>query len=114
MAKSKLKAALDREKGRDIRLEKQRKKEKAALKRKEKKAESDEDGDSDQEEDVNEGGVRLNGGAEQVVNVRKTREGKKVVAEEAEWETEEEEGDSDADVDVDEDDMIERPAVCHQ
>lgn len=47
MAKSKLKSALDRHKGRDYKLEKQRKQEKAAAKRKAKKVEEEAGEESD-------------------------------------------------------------------
>jgi len=106
MAKGKLLSALDNFKGRDIKLEKQRKKEKEARKRKEARKQDKETGD----EEV--GGVEL---AQEEVNVngkakeeKKDKKGKKdkksngdakVVEEEAAWETDEseEEGSDDED-----------------
>ena len=118
MAKSKLKAALDAHKGRDFKLEKQRKLEKEARKRKQAKG-----GEEAEVEDKDEeaGGVELeeveivNG---KIVVDKKEKKGKKgkkekkekktngaaKEPEEAAWETEESE-----DEDEDED---EQPVVC--
>jgi rRNA-processing protein EBP2 len=52
MAKSKLKSAIERHKGRDIALEKQRKLEKAAHKRKQAKAEQQEEEEEEEEDEV--------------------------------------------------------------
>ncbi|KAF2260366.1 Ebp2-domain-containing protein [Lojkania enalia] len=107
MARSKLRAALDNHKGRNIKLEKQRKKEKAARKRKEKNNPTAEDIDDDDSED---GGVEID---EQVVREAngKPKKGKKMSTEELEWETEQSEGqDASEEDDDDEDEMPERPA----
>jgi rRNA-processing protein EBP2 len=104
MAKSKLKSALDNEKGRNIKLEKQRKQEKEAKKRKEKsKPEA-------VEADVEDGGVPLD---EVEVKVNgKAKSSKKVsksapAVQEPEWETD---GSEDEDG-SDDDEMAERPAL---
>jgi rRNA-processing protein EBP2 len=105
MAKSKLKSALDNEKGRNIKLEKQRKQEKEAKKRKEKnKPEA-------VEADVEDGGVPLD---EVEVKVNgKAKSSKKVnksapAVQDPEWETDGSEDEDDSD---DDDDMPERPAL---
>ncbi|KAH8702760.1 eukaryotic rRNA processing protein EBP2-domain-containing protein [Phaeosphaeriaceae sp. PMI808] len=107
MAKSKLKSALDNEKGRNFKLEKQRKKEKEARKRKEKNAPQVE------EEDVEEDGgvpldeveVKVNGKA------KKSKKDKKSApaVEEPEWETDGSESEDGSD--DDDDDMPERPML---
>jgi rRNA-processing protein EBP2 len=106
MAKSKLKSALDNEKGRNIKLEKQRKQEKAARQRKEKnKPQTD-------EEDNEEGGgvpldeveVKVNGKAKKQKKAGKPAPSVK----EPEWETDGSEDEDDSD---DDDDMPERPAL---
>lgn len=105
MAKSKLLSALDRYKGRDIKLEKQRKAEKDARKRKRVKKEEEEDSDEDEEV----GGAALNGPKEEKRNGAKGKKGGKAngvekgAEDEAQWETDEDEGDEDED-DEDEDD----------
>lgn len=117
MAKAKLKSALDQYRGRNIRLEKQRKKEKEARKRKEQNTPAEEvDGAED------EGGVSLIEETEIKAN-GKDKKGKKngvkksaAVVEQPEWETDEsdegEEGDSDEDGDEeDDDDMPERATI---
>ncbi|KAJ4290327.1 rRNA-processing protein EBP2 [Kalmusia sp. IMI 367209] len=107
MARSKLKSALDNEKGRNIKLEKQRKQEKDARKRKEqKKPEGDADSDA-------EGGVQLVEKSTAKSN-GKAKKGKAngvkavVPAEEPEWETDDSE---DEDASEDDDDMEEQPAL---
>lgn len=102
MVKSKLLSALDRHKGRDIKLEKQRKAEKEARKRKRaRKAEEGEEGDSDEDEEV--GGVALNGPKEEKRNGAKGKKGEKAngvekgAENEAQWETDEDESDEDED-----------------
>lgn len=105
MAKSKLKAALDNEKGRNIKLEKQRKKEKEARKRKEKNKPLS--GDEEDEED--EGGVPLDEVEVKVNgNAKKSKNEKKVKAANAEAEPEWE---TDGSEDDEEDDDDERPAL---
>lgn len=106
MAKSKLKSALDNEKGRNIKLEKQRKQEKEARKRKERNKPQVE------EEDVEEdGGVPLDE-VEVKVNgkSKKSKKDKKAAptVKEPEWETDGSEDEDDSD---DDDDMPERPAL---
>ena len=99
MAKSKLLSALDKYKGRDIKLEKQRKAEKEARKRK--RARKEEEGDSNEDEGV--GGVALNGPKEEKRNGAKGKKGGKANGvekgpeDEAQWETDEDEGDEDED-----------------
>ncbi|OCK93242.1 Ebp2-domain-containing protein [Cenococcum geophilum 1.58] len=99
MAKSKLLSALDRHKGRDIKLEKQRKAEKDARKRK--RVRKEEEGDSDEDEEV--GGVALNGPKEEKRNGAKGKKGGKAngvgkgAEDEAQWETDEDESDEDED-----------------
>jgi hypothetical protein len=105
MAKAKLKKILDVRQGRDIALEKQRKKEKAAEKRKAKNAPAVEDDDEAGGVPLDEVEVKVNGKAKESKNGKKAA---KVTEKEAEWETEgsqDEEDDSE-----DEDDMEERPA----
>ena len=99
MVKSKLLSALDRYKGRDIKLEKQRKAEKEARKRK--RARKGEEGNSDEDEEV--GGVAPNGPKEEKRNGAKGKKGGKVnemekgAEDEAQWETDEDESDEDED-----------------
>lgn len=98
MARSKLKSALDNEKGRNIKLEKQRKQEKEARKRKEQK-QADEDDDSEEE-----GGVAVVQEKIAAKNNGKAKKGKangvKATApEEAEWETEDSEDEEASDDD---------------
>ena len=94
MAKSKLLSALDRHKGRDIKLEKQRKAEKEARKRKRARKE-----ENDEDEEV--GGVVLNGPKEEKRNGAKGKKGGKANGvekgpeDEAHWETDEDESDED-------------------
>ncbi|KAF3039617.1 rRNA-processing protein and EBNA1-binding protein ebp2 [Didymella keratinophila] len=105
MAKAKLKKILDARQGRDIALEKQRKKEKAAEKRKAKNAPAVEDDDEAGGVPLDEVEVKVNGKAKDSKNGKKAA---KATEQEAEWETEgseDEEDDSE-----DEDDMEERPA----
>lgn len=105
MAKSKLKSALDQYRGRNIRLEKQRKKEKEARKRKELNGAGIEDTDDEEE-----GGIALDAEVETKAPVNgkagknKSKKGilKKPVEEEPEWETENSE-DDELDGDDDED-----------
>src|SRR4051812_25865686 len=113
MVRSKLKVALDRHKGRDIRLEKQRKKEKEARKRKEsRKQEREENSDEDMQDEEG-GGVELDDIVQAKTNGKvkkgKTMEVAKAVEDEAAWETAESEEDYDDD---DDDDMPEKAAVC--
>ena len=99
MAKSKLLSALDRYKGRDIKLEKQRKAEKDARKRK--RVRKEEEGDSDEDEEI--GGAALNGPNEEKRNGAKGKKGGKAngvekgAEDEARWETDEDESDEDED-----------------
>jgi rRNA-processing protein EBP2 len=108
MARSKLKSALDNHKGRNIKLEKQRKHEKEVRKRKEKKNPEGEDDDS-----AEEGGVQLGDVAEAKFN-GKSKKGKangvKAVAakDEPEWETD---ASDDEDASDDDDDMPERAVL---
>ncbi|KAF3042942.1 rRNA-processing protein and EBNA1-binding protein ebp2 [Didymella heteroderae] len=105
MAKAKLKKILDARQGRDVALEKQRKKEKAAEKRKAKNAPAVEDDDEAGGVPLDEVEVKVNGKAKESKNGKKAA---KATEKEAEWETEgseDEEGDSE-----DDDDMEERPA----
>lgn len=109
MARSKLKSMLDNDKGRDFKLEKQRKQEKEARKRKGTKGSAENDG-SDAE-----GGVPLDEVEKKVVEKSngKAKKGKTNGAKaaapiaEPEWETE----DSEDDGSDDDDDMEERPAL---
>lgn len=99
MARSKLKSMLDNEKGRDFKLEKQRKLEKEARKRK---------GQDKAEDDETKGGVPLDEVEKKVVE--KKEKGKKGKAngakaapvQEAEWETDDSEEDSEDDDELDE------------
>ncbi|KAH7139090.1 eukaryotic rRNA processing protein EBP2-domain-containing protein [Dendryphion nanum] len=111
MAKTKLRSALDQYRGRNIRLEKQRKKEREARKRKELNGE----GDESEIDDGEEGGVVLdapaetNGkvnGAAKKNKAKKEKKGilKKAV-EEPEWETE------GSGAEDDDDDMLDGPAL---
>lgn len=102
MGKAKLKKILDARQGRDIALEKQRKKEKAAEKRKAKNAPAVEDADEDGGVPLDEVEVKVNGKAKESKNGKKAA---KATEKEAEWETEGSEEESE-----DEDDMEERPA----
>ncbi|KAF2873765.1 eukaryotic rRNA processing protein EBP2-domain-containing protein [Massariosphaeria phaeospora] len=114
MGKPKLKSALDEHKGRNFKLEKQRKKEKAARKRKENNQPLKEDtGDEDVDVEVDEdedGGVQLDNAVDVEVN-GKAKKGKKSslkaapAVKEPEWETDESEGEDD------EDDMPDRLAL---
>jgi rRNA-processing protein EBP2 len=106
MAKSKLMSALDNYKGRDIKLEQQRKKEKEARKRKQARKGSKE------VEDKEEGGVQLeevevvkaNGKAKKDKKEKKSNGVKKPTEEEAGWETDESE-------DEDDDSIAEQTAI---
>jgi rRNA-processing protein EBP2 len=108
MARSKLKSALDNHKGRNIKLEKQRKHEKEVHKRKEANKPEGEEDDS-----AEEGGVQLDDVAEVKTN-GKTKKSKangvKAAAakDEPEWETDASEDEDESD---DDDDMAERPAL---
>ncbi|KAF2009085.1 Ebp2-domain-containing protein [Aaosphaeria arxii CBS 175.79] len=119
MAKTKLKSALDQYRGRNIRLEKQRKKEKAARKRKE--LNNPEEAASDDGED---GGIALESQVQEELNKsakkeKATKNGatKKKAAKaaaaaepaEPEWETDEDENEEGSD--VDDDDMPDRPTI---
>ncbi|EOA87423.1 rRNA-processing protein EBP2 [Exserohilum turcicum] len=115
MAKSKLKAALINQQGRNIKLEKQRKHEKEVHKRKQKGAESKAQKDGD-EEDAEEGGVavpldeveaKLNGKAKK--SDKSNKEAKSAPAvKEPEWETD---GSDDDEEDDSDDDASKRPAL---
>lgn len=109
MAKSKLKSALDNEKGRNIKLEKQRKQEKDARKRKEKNQPQVEEQDDDEDGGVplDEVEVKINGKAKDSKKAKKNKKPAPIV-EEAEWATDESE---DEDASDDDDDMAERPAL---
>lgn len=102
MAKANLKKILDARQGRDIALEKQRKKEKAAEKRKAKNAPAVED-DEAGGVPLDEVEVKVNGKAKDSKNGKKAA---KATEKEAEWETEGSEDDDSED----EDDLEERPA----
>jgi rRNA-processing protein EBP2 len=109
MAKSKLRSALDQQKGRNFKLEKQRKKEKAARKRQEKHAAPDaQDNEDDGEGD---GGVPVPLDEVEVKVNGKTKKSNKngvkpaAAAKDPEWETD------GSDTDDDNDNMAERPAV---
>tara|TARA_R110002003_G_scaffold248_2_gene17643 strand:+ start:48172 stop:49149 length:978 start_codon:yes stop_codon:yes gene_type:complete len=106
MAKSKLKSALDNEKGRNFKLEKQRKQEKEARKRKEQNQPQTEN-----EGEAEDGGVPLDE-VEVKVNgkAKKSKKDKKSApaVKEPEWETDGSEDEDDSD---DDDDMTERPAL---
>ena len=112
MGKSKLKSALDNQKGVNIKLQKQRKYEKEARKRKEKRATgtSQEKGADDAEE----GGVPVPLDEVEVKVNGKTKKSKKngvikpAPAVDPEWETD---GSEDEDGSEDDDDMPERPAL---
>jgi rRNA-processing protein EBP2 len=117
MAKTKLKSALDQYRGRNIRLEKQRKKEKEARKRKEaNKA----DGDASEEgvngaaqvEEVETEAVKVNGKAKKAKKNGVKTSAAPAVVEEPEWETEnsEEEGD-DSEEEDDDDDLPDRAVL---
>jgi rRNA-processing protein EBP2 len=109
MAKSKLKAALDNEKGRNIKLEKQRKQEKEARKRKEKNKPEVEDEDSEEDGGVplDEVEVKVNGKTKDSTKPKKAAKAKSAPAvKEPEWETDGSEDESD-----DDDDAPERPAI---
>jgi len=108
MARSKLKSALDNEKGRNIKLELQRKHEKEVHKRKEKNNPEAEDDDS-----AEEGGVQLGDAAEPKVNGKSKKDkanGVKAAAakDEPEWESDGSEGEDASD---DDDDMPQRPVL---
>ncbi|KAH7384323.1 eukaryotic rRNA processing protein EBP2-domain-containing protein [Phaeosphaeria sp. MPI-PUGE-AT-0046c] len=109
MAKSKLKSALDNEKGRNIKLEKQRKQEKVARKRKEKNQPQVEDEAEDEDGGVplDEVEVKING---KTKDSKKSKKDKKPApaVKDAEWETD---GSEDEDASDDDDDMAERPAL---
>jgi rRNA-processing protein EBP2 len=117
MAKTKLKSALDQYRGRNIRLEKQRKKEKEARKRKEaNKA----DGDVSEEvvdgaaqvEEAQADAVKVNGKAKKAKKNGVKKAAAAAVVEEPEWETEnsEEEGD-DSEEEDDDDDLPDRAVL---
>ncbi len=110
MARGRLKLALDNEKGRNIKLEKQRKQERKARKRKEKNRPDEKDGESDED-----GGVDLAPVAEDEANGKTKKSKGKAngakatsAAAEPEWETEESESEDAGD---DDDDMPQRNAV---
>jgi rRNA-processing protein EBP2 len=111
MPKFKLKNALDNEKGRNIKLEKQRKQEKEAKKRKErtKSQAAEEDGtteDGGVPVPLDEVEVKVNGYAKKSKNAKKAQE--TTVAADPEWETDGSDDDEGSD---DEDDMPARPAI---
>jgi rRNA-processing protein EBP2 len=111
MPKFKLKNALDNEKGRNIKLEKQRKQEKEAKKRKErtKSQAAEEDGtteDGGVPVPLDEVEVKVNGYAKKSKNAKKAHE--TTVAADPEWETDGSDDDEGSD---DEDDMPARPAI---
>ncbi|KAF2659706.1 Ebp2-domain-containing protein [Lophiostoma macrostomum CBS 122681] len=116
MAKTKLKSALDQYRGRNIRLEKQRKKEKEARKRKQAnnptgdEAENAIDGTVQAEEAE---AVGVNGKAKKTKKNGVKKAAVPAVVEEPEWETEEseEEGDDSDDDDDDDDDMPDRAVL---
>lgn len=109
MAKSKLKSALDNEKGRNFKLEKQRKQEKEARKRKEKNQPQGEEEDEDEDGGVplDEVEVKVNG---KTKDSKKSKKDKKPApaVKDAEWETD---GSEDEDANDDDDDMDEQPAL---
>ncbi|KAL5115543.1 rRNA-processing protein EBP2 [Pleosporales sp. CAS-2024a] len=109
MTKSKLQAALDNAKGRNIKLEKQRKKEKEARKRKEHNNPRVDDGAVREDGGVplDEVEVKINGRAKDSKKPKKASKTAPAVKE-PEWETE---GSSDEDASDDDDDMPERPAI---
>ncbi|KAH3979319.1 hypothetical protein HBI25_125760 [Parastagonospora nodorum] len=109
MAKSKLKAALDNEKGRNIKLEKQRKKEKEARKRKEKNKPEVDDDDSEEDGGVplDEVEVKVKGKKKDSTKPKKASKSAPAVKE-PDWETE---GSEDEDASDDDDDMPERRAL---
>ncbi|KAF1921354.1 eukaryotic rRNA processing protein EBP2-domain-containing protein [Ampelomyces quisqualis] len=106
MAKSKLKSALDNEKGRNIKLEKQRKQEKAARQRKEKNRPQSVGDDAEEDGGVplDEVEVKVNGKAKKQKKAGKPAPSVK----EPEWETDGSEDEDDSD---DDDDMPERPVL---
>ena len=111
MPKFKLKNALDNEKGRNIKLEKQRKKEKEAKKRKEhNKSRATEDDSTNEDGGVpvplDEVEVKVNGHAKRSKNAKKAKEA--TVATDPEWETDGSDDDEGSD---DDDDMPARPAI---
>ncbi|OCL01733.1 Ebp2-domain-containing protein [Glonium stellatum] len=99
MTKSKLLSALDKYKGRDIKLEKQRKAEKEARKRKRAGKEVEEDNGKDDEA----GGVKLNRPKEEKRNGIEGKKGgkangvRKGADDEAQWETDEDESEDEGD-----------------
>jgi rRNA-processing protein EBP2 len=102
MAKGKLKSALDQYRGRNIRLEKQRKKEKAARKRKEQNQPADEESKEDETNTQNKKVVAAEVNGEKTRKPEKAGKSKKSeTPEEVEWETEASEEDDDSE---DEDD----------
>lgn len=109
MAKSKLKSALDNEKGRNFKLEKQRKQEKEARKRKEKNQPQVEEQDDDEDGGVplDEVEVKVNGKTKDSKKAKKDKKPAPLV-EEAEWATDDSEEEDGSD---DDDDMAERPAL---
>ncbi|KAH7067335.1 eukaryotic rRNA processing protein EBP2-domain-containing protein [Paraphoma chrysanthemicola] len=109
MAKGKLKSALDSEKGRNFKLEKQRKFEKEARKRKEKRETQTEDDDEDVEGGVplDEVEVKVNGKTKKSKKDKKDKKAAPAVKE-PDWETE---GSDDEDASDDDDDEPERPLL---
>jgi rRNA-processing protein EBP2 len=109
MARSKLKSALDNQKGRNVPLEKQRKQEKEAKKRKEKNKPQSEEEDSDVEGGVplDEVEVKINGKTKDSTKPKKAAKSAPAVKE-PDWETE---GSEDEDESDDDDDAPERPAI---
>ncbi|KAK7193303.1 hypothetical protein DPSP01_013671 [Paraphaeosphaeria sporulosa] len=100
MAKSKLKAALDNEKGRNFKLERQRKQEKEARKRKaEKKPEGDHEDDAEGGVPLDEVELKATPKSNGKVTKKAKANGVKVATpvEEAEWETDNSEDDASAD-----------------
>ncbi|KAH7083906.1 eukaryotic rRNA processing protein EBP2-domain-containing protein [Paraphoma chrysanthemicola] len=109
MARGKLKSALDSEKGRNFKLEKQRKYEKEARKRKDKRQTQTEDDDEDVEGGVplDEVEVKVNGKTKKSKKDKKDKKAAPAVKE-PDWETE---GSDDEDASDDDDDEPERPAL---
>ncbi|KAF2468821.1 Ebp2-domain-containing protein [Lindgomyces ingoldianus] len=108
MARSKLKSALERHKGRDVKLEKQRKKGREARKKKgENRPVRGEIEDAEDEEEV--GGVSLLG-REVKVNGKAKKNGIPKLPERDEWETDESENEDESGEDND-DDIPERPSL---
>lgn len=102
MAKSKLKSALDQYRGRNIRLEKQRKKEKEARKRKEQREAANENGEDDDAplggQKAKETAVKANRTPKKEAKAKKNGAVKNAEpAEEPEWETDESEEELDSD-----------------